>query len=236
MRIKLDSRSFGRPDPPLPMAINLIILDLDGTLADTACDMADAVNEVIRPFGAPPITLEETRAAMGGGEKAFMEKLSGYSGAGLDLGKFRQDFARAYAAHLYAKTRLYPGVRATLGRLAFVPMVILSNRRKTSIVPLLDRLGLLHLFREVIGSDSGVGTKPSPDPVLHLLRQFHTEADRALMVGDCVHDIDAGRAAGVRTVAVTYGYGFDHRFVEQADFVIPRFSRLLQVVGLLNHP
>jgi len=216
------------------MAINLIILDLDGTLADTACDMADAVNEVIRPFGAPPISLEETRAAMGGGEKAFMEKLSGYAEAGLDLGRFRQDFARAYAARLVAKTRLYPGVKATLGKLTCLPMAILSNRRKTSIVPLLDRLGLLPLFREVIGSDSGVGTKPSPDPVLHLLRQFGSEPDGAIMVGDCVHDIDAGRAAGVKTVAVTYGYGFEHRFVEQADFVIPRFSRLLQVIGRLN--
>ena len=216
------------------MAINLIILDLDGTLADTACDMTDAVNEVIRPFGVTPISPEETRAAMGGGEKVLMEKLTGYGGAGLDLGRFRQDFARAYAARMAAKTRLYPGVRATLGRLAYLPMVVLSNRRKTSIVPLLDRLGLLPLFREVIGSDSGVGTKPSPDPVLHLLRQFDTEPDRAIMVGDCVHDIDAGRAAGIRTVAVTYGYGVDHRFVEQADFVIPRFSRLQQVIGRLN--
>jgi phosphoglycolate phosphatase len=216
------------------MAINLIILDVDGTLADTAPDLTDAVNEVLRPLSVAPISLEETRSALGGGEKAFMEKLSGYAEAGLDPGRFRQDFARAYGARLVAKTRLYPGVRATLGRLTDLPMVILSNRRKTSIVPLLDRLGLLPLFREVIGRDSGVGTKPSPDPVLHLLRRFDTEADGAVIVGDCVHDIDAGRAAGITTVAVTYGYGVDHRFVEQADFVIPRFSGLLRVIDRLN--
>ena len=216
------------------MAIDLIILDVDGTLADTAADMADAFNEAMLPFGGPPISLEETRAALGGEERAFMERLSGHAGQGFDLTRFRQDFARAYMARMAAKTKLYPGVRSTLRKLGNLPMAILSNRRTTSIVPLLDRFGLLRLFREVIGSDSGVGTKPSPDPVLHLLRRFGVGPDRALMVGDCVHDIDAGRAAGVRTVAVTYGYGSDRRFVEQADFSIARFSALLKVIGLLT--
>jgi len=89
---------------------------------------------------------------------------------------------------------------------------------------------------DVIGGDSGAGMKPSPGPVLHALGRFAVKPDEAIVVGDCTYDIDAGRAAGVRTVAVTYGYGVDRSFAERADFVIDRFPLLLRVIAQLDCP
>ncbi len=217
-----------------PMGIKLIIFDLDGTLADTAADMADALNEVL-PSNISPVSLEEARNVMGGGDDALGRRLS-YEGLGLDRRDFAKRFAEAYAAHLSVHTRLYPGVRGTLRKLSACSKVVLSNRRTALVMPVLERFKLLPYFLDVIGSDSGLGTKPSPGPVLHTLGRLAAKPDETIVVGDCANDIDAGRAAGARTVAVTYGYGVDRNFMERADFVIDRFSRLLQVIAQIDFP
>ncbi len=211
------------------MSIKLIIFDLDGTLADTVADMADALNEVL-PRGISPVSLEEARSVMGGGEDTLARRLS-YESSGLDRREFGKRFAEVYAAHLSVHTRLYPGVKGTLRKLSVCSKVVLSNRRTALVMPVLERFKLLPYFLDVIGSDSGLGMKPSPGAVLHVIGRLAVKPDETIVVGDCVNDIDAGRAAGARTVAVTYGYGVDRSFMERDDFVIDRFSRLLQVIA-----
>jgi phosphoglycolate phosphatase len=210
------------------MSIKLIIFDLDGTLADTAEDMADALNAVL-PQDVEPVSLAEARIVMGGGadtlRKRFGDKRSDF-----DRREFGRKFAAEYAARLAVHTRLYPGVRATLDSLSAFSKVVLSNRATSLTVPVLERFKLLPYFLEVIGMDSGAGMKPSPGPVLHALKRFFARPDETMIVGDCANDIDAGRAAGVCTVAVTYGYGVGRSFIEQADFVIDGFPELLQVI------
>ena len=220
--------------PILPMSIRLIMFDLDGTLFDTVADMTDAVNDVLPP-GIPPVSLEESRIAMGGGGDTLIARLKWPD---LDWKTFGKKVSDAYAARLGAHTRPYPGVAATLKRLSFCSKVVLTNRSTVNTIPVLERFKLLPYFLDVIGRDSGAGMKPSPDPVLHVLKRLSVKPEEAVIVGDCAQDIEAGRAAGVRTVAVTYGYGYavDCGFVEQADSVIDRFPRLLQVIEGLDHP
>ena len=226
-------KSRGLP-PFASMSIKLIIFDLDGTLVDTAADMADALNDVL-PCNIPRVSVEEARTVMGGGEDTLARRLS-HERSGLDRREFGKRFAEAYDARLAVHTKLYPGVRGTLRKLSVCSKVVLSNRRIALVMPVLERFKLLPYFVDVIGGDSGAGMKPSPGPVLHALGRFAVKPDEAIVVGDCTYDIDAGRAAGVRTVAVTYGYGVDRSFAERADFVIDRFPLLLRVIAQLDCP
>ena len=217
-----------------PMSIKLIIFDLDGTLVDTVADMADALNDVL-PRNISPVSLEEARTVMGGGEDTLARRLN-HEMSGLDRREFGKRFAEAYAAHLSVHTRLYPGVRGTLRKLSVCSKVVLSNRRAALVIPVLERFKLLPYFVDVIGGDSGAGMKPSPGPVLQVLGRLAIKPEETIIVGDCIYDIDAGRAAGVWTVAVAYGYGVDRSFMERADFVIDRFARLLRVIAQLDCP
>lgn len=215
------------------MRVKLIIFDLDGTLADTAADMADALNAVLPP-GVLPISLKEARTVMGGGEDTLAARFAEGNWDPHDRRDFGRRFSEAYASRLAVHTKIYPGVRKTLGKLSMCAKVVLSNRRRNLTVPVLERFGLLDYFLEVFGMDSGAGMKPSPEPVLHVLRQLAISPDETIIVGDCMNDIQAGYAAGVRTVAVTYGYGLGRGFIERADFAIDRFPQLLQVIMRLG--
>jgi phosphoglycolate phosphatase len=112
-----------------------------------------------------------------------------------------------HRAHLLDRSRLYPGVVETLRRFRRTPKVILTNKALGLALPLLKGLGIARHFRAVLGGDSLALAKPSPDPIWKLLEDFDVAADRALIVGDSEVDIQAGRAAGIHTCAVTYGYG-----------------------------
>jgi HAD superfamily hydrolase (TIGR01509 family) len=214
------------------MSIRLIIFDLDGTLADTAADMADALNAVLPPSIAP-VSLDEARMVMGGGTDTLAARF-GSNRSDVERRDFRKRFAAEYARRLAVHTRLYPGVRATLRKLGVFSKVVLSNRTTALTVPVLERFNLRPYFLDVIGMDSGAGMKPSAEPVLHVLARFSSRPNEAVIVGDCANDIDAGRAAGVCTVAATYGYGVDRSLIERADFVIDRFSKLLEVIRQLD--
>jgi len=209
------------------VAVSLIIFDLDGTLADTAIDTRDALNETVRPFTTVSFSVEEAKAAMGGSEDGVMDKI--YRVAGLNWTTFRDRFSAAYMARLTVRTKLYPGVRQTLDRLSCLRKFVFSNKREDLTIRILAHFQILSYFEAVVGGDSGGGRKPSPEPILRILSKARARPEEALMVGDCVYDVDAGRAAGLRTVAVTYGYGVSG-FEEKADFVIDALPQLVEVV------
>jgi phosphoglycolate phosphatase len=209
--------------------IKLLIFDLDGTLIDSLPDLIDATNHMRDSFGLPRFNPEEVRRLVGQGARSLVERaLPGLSPAELDEGMER--FLAYNLAHIADKTRPYPGVVATLQALeaAGYALCVLSNKNVALCREVLSRLGLERYFATVYGADSHPCRKPSPEPVLALLRQYGVPAGACVMIGDSINDIAAGRGAGVVTVGCRYGYG-DLSELSGADYQIEDFQSLLNL-------
>ena len=209
-------------------SIKLIIFDLDGTLVDSLDDLAAAINHVRKVFGLPQFTRSEVREILGSGQRlvdrAFQE-------AGpAELERARTEYFSYIDDHLPASARVYPGVADTLAELEKdrVLMAIFSNKYSSFSRKLLKSLGLDAYFSAILGPDSLPFRKPSPEPILKLLRDFHLEAREGIIVGDSMNDILAGKNAGVVTVGCSYGYGNASELAD-ADYHIASLPELLKL-------
>lgn len=211
--------------------IKLIIFDLDGTLADSAADIAVALNYSLAPFGLEKISVERTVGLIGEGTTRLIEKVTG--GRKEIMEEVLKRFLEYYSEHLCVFTKAYPGVRAVLLKLSGYRKAVISNKREQLSKRLLERLGLLSYFDLVLGSDSVEERKPSPKPVFRALDFFSARAGEAVIVGDSAYDIEAAKAAGVKSIAVTYGYG-DGLSLDKADLKIGSIEELLPAIGRLD--
>lgn len=134
-----------------------------------------------------------------------------------------------YSLHLTDTTIAYPGTKEVLEALNGCWKVIVTNKPGRFAVKILDSLRLFQYFDVIVGGDTVIERKPSPVPMIHALANFNVKSDEAILVGDCKADIDSGKAAGLRTVAATYGYG-NAGFEEGADFVITTISNLIGLI------
>ncbi len=185
--------------------IELILFDLDGTLVDSSVDITNALNFAIEPFHLEKMTVERTIGMVGEGLTKLVERMLGEERA--ELRKEVLDrFISYYSDHLCDFTRPYPGVRDALEELRGYRKAVISNKRENLSRRLLEELGLAPYFDVIFGSDSAGERKPSPKPLLKLLDMFSVGPESAVMVGDSGFDVQAGKAAGVRTIAVSYGY------------------------------
>mgnify|MGYP001027965949 CR=1 FL=1 len=184
----------------------LIVFDLDGTLADTVPDITAALNHALAALGRPGYPEEAVPAMIGGGEEAFLRRALG-PGHQEAYPELRRRYLEYYAAHLVDHTRLYPGVRETLTALRPRKLAVLSNKLAFLVEGIVHRLGLTPFFQAVRGGDSYGVLKPEPEGLAALIRELGATPGRTLMVGDKPADVLAGRGAGCATVAVTYGYG-----------------------------
>lgn len=214
------------------MSIKTIIFDLDGTLIDSSLDITNALNYAMEPYSLKRLAWEDTVKLVGEGISRLIEKIAGDLG---ETGKadVAQRFIAYYTEHVADYTRAYPGVRETLEGLVRYRKAVISNKRESLSKLVLQKLGLLRYFSLVIGSDTTTARKPSPIPVLKALAELEAEPGEAVMVGDSDFDVDAGRAAGVTTVAVTYGYR-PRAVIAYADFLIDRMSDLLPLVEKMD--
>jgi len=214
------------------MKIKLIIFDLDGTLVNSIADITNALNYAIGPYGFEQLTIERTTSLVGEGVTRLIEKLVGRKAADLKDVVLKR-FLEYYSEHLTDFTVAYPGVRETLEMLGPYRKAVISNKREDLSKRLLENLGLSGYFDVIWGSDSVPEKKPSPAPVLGMLKKISCRSEEAVMVGDSNYDIEAGRAAGVRTVAVSYGYRHIS-LLKDADFIIDNIKELIFKVDLLN--
>lgn len=214
------------------MKIKLIIFDLDGTLVNSGADITNALNYAIRPYGYEQLTVERTISLVGEGVTRLIEKLLGRKAADLKDVVLKR-FLEYYSEHLADFTVPYPGVRETLEVLGNYRKAVISNKREDLSKLLLDKLGLSGYFDIIWGSDSVSEKKPSPAPVLEMLKKLSCGPDEAVMVGDSNYDIEAGKAAGVKTVAVSYGYRHIS-LLKDADFIIDNMKELIFKLELLS--
>jgi phosphoglycolate phosphatase len=214
------------------MKIKLIIFDLDGTLVNSSIDIMNALNYSIAPYGFEQLTLERTLSLVGEGVTRLIEKLVGPKSADLHEVVLKR-FLQYYSEHLTDYSVPYPGVRETLETLKNYRKAVLSNKREGLSRLLLEKLGLAGYFDIIWGSDSVPEKKPSPVPVLELLKKVSCKPAEAVIVGDSNYDIEAGRAAGVRTVAVSYGFR-SAELLKDADFIIDSMNELTSKLDIIN--
>jgi len=192
--------------------IKLVAFDLDGTLVDSAPDIARAVDTALRELGLPEPGLEEVRSWVGDGVTRLMQRALA-NALGIEPTAARVEeglalFRRAYGQHVAVDSRLYPDTLATLDALksAAYRLVCVTNKSAEFTLPLLKALGIYDYFDLVLSGDSLPARKPDPLPLLHAARQFELQPSACCMVGDSRNDILAARAAGFLTVAMMHGY------------------------------
>ena len=210
--------------------IDLIVFDLDGTLADSLPDLTNAANYACRQLGVPQHQAEEVKGMIGGGERKFVERFLGPGAKGL-VEEGLKLYLDYYSRHCGDLTRIYPGVKETLPRLSGKKLAVLSNKVQRLTEKVLQSLGIFPLFAAVRGGGRDLPLKPSPEPLLALIKDLRAEPARTLMVGDKTADILAGQGAGARTLAVTYGYGDPAALADAApDFLVADFAAIAGLI------
>ena len=210
------------------MSIQLVIFDLDGTLIDSRMDITNALNYALEPYSFAQLSVEETVKMIGEGITRLIEELVGERDTPMKV-DITERFLAYYTQHILDYTKEYPGVRDTLETLNSYQKAVISNKKESLSRRVLDGLGLLHYFSVIIGSDTTPQRKPSPVPILKVLSELHVQPRQAVIVGDSNYDVDAGKAAGITPVAVTYGYR-PREVIAHADFLIDRMADLVPLL------
>jgi phosphoglycolate phosphatase len=217
--------------------IKMVLFDLDGTLVDSVPDIALGVDGMMTELGLEPPGIDKVRRWVGNGmERLVKRALTGDLEDEPDKGLFERAlpaFRQNYSENNGRFSRLYPGVRETLRRLAErkIAMACVTNKAESFSVPLLKVLGIAGLFGLVVSGDSLSAKKPDPMPLLHAAKHFNLEAADCLMVGDSVNDVKAARKAGFPVVAVSYGYNYGEDIhAANPDAVIDNFDELTSLL------
>lgn len=190
------------------MTLQCILFDLDGTLLDTLPDLALAVNTVLTEEGRQPLAEAVIRMAVSDGAPGMVRLAFGEDQDKEDFARRMARLREVYLDHLTDRTRLFPGMETVLEDIESrgLKWGIVTNKRRYMTIPLLRELGLLARTAAVVcGDDTPLG-KPNPQPLWLACREAGVEATRCVYIGDAVRDIEAGRRAGMITVAVGYGY------------------------------
>ncbi|HEY3646065.1 MAG TPA: phosphoglycolate phosphatase [Gammaproteobacteria bacterium] len=191
--------------------IKLVAFDLDGTLVDSASDIARAVDLALESLGKQPYGVEQVKGWVGEGltkllKRALTGTLDGEPDPQL-LVDCRSAFRGFYKQHLCIDTRPYPGCVEMLDALAGrYALACITNKSAEFTEPLLEQLGLRQRFGLVVSGDTLPMMKPDPAPLLYAAARFSLDPVQCVMVGDSRNDILAAKAAGFRVVAVSYGY------------------------------
>ncbi len=206
--------------------LKAVLLDLDGTLLDTAPDLAAAVNAMLDGQGLDPLPEHVVRDFIGQGIPRLVEKSLVAAGLPLVCERLEpsmQGFATHYKRLNGRASTLYPGVAEALERLraAKLKLGCVTNKAAAFTKPLLEKTGLAPLLDAVVTSDQVGRRKPHPAPFLHACKLLGVLPAEAVVIGDSANDAEGARAAGCKVLLVTYGYneGRDVRSLD-ADGVV----------------
>ena len=185
-----------------------VLFDLDGTLIDSAPDLAGTCNDMRVARGLAPLPFERLRAMVGSGARGMVG--TGFSVAPEEDGyvDLREEFLRRYELRMTNQTRIFDFVAPLLARLAAdaIPWGIVTNKAARFAEPLIAWLGLADAAGAIVCGDTTPHAKPHPAPLLEAARRIGVAPERCVYVGDDRRDVDAGRAAGMATVVAAWGY------------------------------
>ena len=212
----------------------LVMFDLDGTLVDSVPDLAAAVNHMLGQLGRVPAGIEQVGDWVGNGAPVLVRRaLAGsVDHVGVDEEEAEaalQIFLQAYGG-AHELTTLYPGVTSCLDWLQQqdVRMAVVTNKPQRFVEPLLREMGIAGFFDWLIGGDTLPVKKPDPSALFHVMQMARVTPQQSLFVGDSRNDVLAARAAGVRMVAVPYGYNHGRPIAgENPDLLVDSLDALI---------
>ncbi|WP_116613041.1 phosphoglycolate phosphatase [Paraburkholderia unamae] len=190
--------------------VRAVLLDLDGTMVDTAPDLAEALARTLAAFDAPPLPLATVRGLIGHGVAQLVRQALEVAGLAAEIDGTRAlaDFQRHYAETNGRYGRVFPNVVAGLDALKQrgYRLACVTNKPRALAGPLLRETGIAAYLDALVAGDTIASMKPAPEPLWHACRLLDAPPQRAVMVGDSAVDAEAARAAGVPVFIVDYGY------------------------------
>lgn len=224
-----------------PLAVRLVIIDLDGTLIDSAPDLTASANAMLEELGMPTCDRATAATYIGNGISRFVKRvLTGEMDGEPDAALYERAYPIMlghYRQRLSRESRPYPGAREALGQLSLAgfDLACLTNKADAFTRPLLKDLGLADYFKLIVSGDTLPRRKPDPLPVRHACEFFGVTPEQGVLIGDSASDAEAARAAGMPVICVTYGYnrGIDVRQLGAVTVIdnlveLPRHIRLLK--------
>ncbi len=185
--------------------MKLLIFDLDGTLVDTLQDLTNAVNYSIRQFGYSALTRQTVQRYVGDGMYKLMERAMQDPPEQL-LKQGIRYFQQYYSRHHLDETKPYGGIREMLAHYSNFQKAVLTNKPEVYAREIVEHLALSEYFEMIVGAKADISLKPSPEGISLILAQLKVLPRDTIMIGDSGNDILAGKAAGVKTCAVGYGF------------------------------
>jgi phosphoglycolate phosphatase len=218
-------------------ALRAVLFDLDGTLIHSLPDLVAAVNRLLATERRAPLADEAIMAMVGDGADALDGRAFAASGGlpGPEIGPYLERFLADYEPRSAETTRPWPGVVETLGTLKSrgLALALCTNKPSRATAEVMDTLDLARFFDLVVAADDTPSIKPDPAHVRVILDRLGVAAAEAVMVGDSRNDIAAARAAGVRSVVLSFGYAHGPVGDLGADAIIDRFDQLVGVLESL---
>jgi 2-phosphoglycolate phosphatase len=218
------------------MSVQAVLFDLDGTLVDSAPDLAGAANELRQAHGLPALAFEALRPMVGTGARGMLDAAFGIGPGDARFDVLRTDFLNRYEARILRETRVFARMGPVLQALEQrgLPWGIVTNKIARFSVPLVEGLGLMSRCAVLISGDSTAHAKPHPAPLLEAARRLDVQPQRCIYIGDDRRDVEAGRGARMPTLAAAWGYLGRGESVHDwnADAVLQHPDELLNWLGM----
>jgi phosphoglycolate phosphatase len=213
--------------------VNSLLFDLDGTLIDSRTDLANSINLMLTDLGRPLLDEVTVGNFVGDGVRVLVHRCLTASdpnhqppeealhAKGIAL------MHSHYAEEMLKTTRLYPQIAETLASFGNKRKAVVTSKEVRFTQIILDHFDIARYFDAIVGGDTTPARKPDPRPVLEAIRLMGGPAADAVMIGDSENDINAGRGAGTRTCAVTFGFRTAEQLrLTEPDVIIDRFDQL----------
>lgn len=214
--------------------INAVLFDLDGTLLDTAPDLALAVNQLRQRHQRPELDYERIRATVSHGARALVTLAFGVREGEHNFENLRLELLELYSQQLAVNTALFAGIDGLLNTLEQrdIAWGVVTNKPRPLTVPILRALDLERRCQSLVCPEDVTRAKPDPEPLLLACTELGCEPAQAVYIGDHQRDIEAGRRAGMTTIASAYGYleSNDDPLLWQADFCVQHAKEILPLL------
>lgn len=216
-----------------------VFFDLDGTLVDTAPDLANALNATLQHFGREPLAFELIRPEVSHGGVALIKRGFGIDTDDSNFEQYRQFLLDYYKNNLSIDSRLFEGMEELLEQLEsrHIPWGVVTNKPSWLTDPLMQQMKMDQRAACIVSGDTCTNKKPHPEPIHFACEVAGVSAEQCWYIGDAQRDIDAGKAAGCTTVTALFGYidSEDQPENWDADHVVRHASDIIHLPGIVTY-